>query len=208
MAVRAGRTGSTVQSATADKIVRIVRAVRTANAKVAGPSSSHRGRSRARRRPIQIRRLPSLQHSRPNSKPTPRNGAELDRQRIDKWLWHARVVRTRSAAAALASAGHVRLNGQRVDAPARTVRAGDVLTIALDRSIRVLKVTSFVERRGPGGSGASLYEDLAQDLAQDLAADPPPRREPAPAERDFGAGRPTKRERRALDRFISGEDED
>ena len=67
-------------------------------------------------------------------------GTALDRQRIDKWLWHARVVRTRSAAAALAAAGHVRINGQRVDAPSRAVRPGDVVTVALDRTVRVLKV--------------------------------------------------------------------
>ena len=50
--------------------------------------------------------------------------APLDRQRIDKWLWHARVVRTRSAAAALAAAGHVRINGQRIDASSHPVRPG------------------------------------------------------------------------------------
>ena len=72
----------------------------------------------------------------------------MDRQRIDKWLWHARVVRTRSAAAALAASGHVRLNSQRIDAASRTVRAGDVVTIALDRTVRVLKVAGFAERRG------------------------------------------------------------
>ena len=83
-----------------------------------------------------------------------------DRQRIDRWLWHARLVRTRDAAAALAGAGYVRINGTRIDAPGRMVRTGDVITVALDRGVRVLKVTGFVERRGPGGSGAALYEDL------------------------------------------------
>jgi ribosome-associated heat shock protein Hsp15 len=63
----------------------------------------------------------------------------LDRQRIDKWLWHARVVRTRSAAAALAASGHVRVNGQRIDAASRSLRASDVVTIALDRGVRVLR---------------------------------------------------------------------
>jgi ribosome-associated heat shock protein Hsp15 len=86
--------------------------------------------------------------------------AEPDRQRIDRWLWHARLVRTRDAAAALAGGGHVRVNGARIDAPGRIVRTGDVITVALDRGVRVLKVTGFVERRGPGGSGAALYEDL------------------------------------------------
>jgi ribosome-associated heat shock protein Hsp15 len=83
-----------------------------------------------------------------------------DRQRIDRWLWHARIVRTRDAAAALAGAGYVRVNGARIDAPGRYVRAGDVITVALDRNVRVLKVRGFVERRGPASNGQSLYEDL------------------------------------------------
>ena len=93
----------------------------------------------------------------------PRSGVECrpgsDRQRIDRWLWHARLVRTRGAAAALAGAGYVRVNGARIDAPGRMVRTGDVITVALDRRVRVLKVTGFVERRGPAGSAATLYED-------------------------------------------------
>ncbi len=84
----------------------------------------------------------------------------LQRQRIDRWLWHARLVRTRGAAAALAGAGFVRVNGARIDAPGRMVRTGDVITVALDRRVRVLKVRGFVERRGPADSAATLYEDL------------------------------------------------
>ena len=83
-----------------------------------------------------------------------------DRQRIDRWLWHARLVRTRGDAAALADAGYVRVNGARITAPSRQVRSGDVVTVALDRSVRVLKVRGFVERRGPAGTVQSLYEDL------------------------------------------------
>ena len=85
---------------------------------------------------------------------------EIDRQRIDRWLWHARRVRTRGAAAALAGSGYVRVNGDRVAAPSRQVRIGDVITVALDRAVRVLKVRGFVERRGPAGTAASLYEEL------------------------------------------------
>jgi ribosome-associated heat shock protein Hsp15 len=87
---------------------------------------------------------------------------ELDRQRIDRWLWHARLVRTRGAAAALAGAGYVRVNGIRIDAPGRMVRPGDVITVALERSVRVLKVTGFRERRGPARSSDSLYEELTR----------------------------------------------
>jgi len=88
------------------------------------------------------------------------NSTDSDRQRIDRWLWHARIVRTRDVAAALAGAGYVRVNGVRIDAPGRYVRAGDVITVALDRHVRVLKVRGFVERRGPASTGQSLYEDL------------------------------------------------
>ena len=86
--------------------------------------------------------------------------AEIDRQRIDRWLWHARLVRTRSDAAALAASGYVRVNGMRIDAPGRMVRSGDVITVALDRKVRVVKVRGFRERRGPAGTGETLYEEL------------------------------------------------
>jgi ribosome-associated heat shock protein Hsp15 len=84
--------------------------------------------------------------------------AEPDRQRIDRWLWHARLVRTRGDAAALAGAGYVRINGARIEAPGRMVRTGDVITVALDRRVRVLKVLGFAERRGSAGAAESLYQ--------------------------------------------------
>ena len=84
----------------------------------------------------------------------------MDRQRIDKWLWHARVVRTRTAAAELATAGHVRINGRRVDAPSRAVRPGDVVTVALDRAVRVVKVLAFAERRGSADDARALCQAL------------------------------------------------
>jgi ribosome-associated heat shock protein Hsp15 len=126
----------------------------------------------------------------------------LDRQRIDKWLWHARVVRTRSAAAALAVSGHVRVNGQRIDAASRCVRLGDVVTVALDRTVRVLKVTAFAERRGAAESARALLEDVMPISAQvpaSPAVDPAGLRQP-------GTGRPTKRDRRAIG-YLRGEDE-
>ncbi len=84
----------------------------------------------------------------------------MDRQRIDKWLWHARVVRTRADAAALVGFGHVRLNGARETSPGHGIKAGDVLTIALDTRVRVLRVTGFAERRGDAQAAHALYEDL------------------------------------------------
>ena len=79
---------------------------------------------------------------------------DVERQRIDRWLWHARLVRTRGAAAALAGSGYVRVNGARINAPGRMIR------VALDRGVRVLKVIGFVDRRGPAPSAAALYQDL------------------------------------------------
>jgi ribosome-associated heat shock protein Hsp15 len=93
----------------------------------------------------------------------------LDRQRIDKWLWHARVVRTRSAAAALVASGHVRINGRRAGAVAQIVRVGDVITVALDRAVRVLKVSGFADRRGSAEDARLLYraiEDESRGSAQ------------------------------------------
>lgn len=84
----------------------------------------------------------------------------MDRQRIDKWLWHARVVRTRSDATGLAEAGHVRLNGRRVTAPSHPVRAGDVVTLALDRAVKVIRVEGFCEKRGGATAARALYLDL------------------------------------------------
>jgi ribosome-associated heat shock protein Hsp15 len=87
--------------------------------------------------------------------------APVQRQRIDKWLWHARVVRTRESAAALAAAGHVRVNGAKVGAPAAPVRCGDVVTVALDHSVRVMRVCGFAPRRGGAEEARRLFEDLA-----------------------------------------------
>lgn len=111
--------------------------------------------------PTRTRRLRSSRRSRNSLRAAPRSRAEgLDRQRIDKWLWHARVVRTRADAAALVAAGHVRVNGRRVDGPGRPVRAGDVLTVALDRTVRVLRVVAFAERRGSADDARVLSETL------------------------------------------------
>jgi ribosome-associated heat shock protein Hsp15 len=84
----------------------------------------------------------------------------LERQRLDKWLWHARVVKARSSAAALVESGHVRINGVREKSPGHGVKAGDVVTVALDNSVRILKVVAFAERRGDATAARVLYEDL------------------------------------------------
>ena len=85
---------------------------------------------------------------------------ELERQRIDKWLWHARMVRTRTDAAAITTAGFVRLNGKRMTSAGHPVRVGDVVTVALDRTVRVVRVEGLCERRGGAPVARALYRDL------------------------------------------------
>ncbi len=119
-----------------------------------------------------------------------------DRQRIDRWLWHARLARTRTLAAELAESGRVRLNGDRVTASSRAVKIGDVLTVVLSGSVKILKVEGLSERRGGAADAQALYEDLSPPpLPREQAA------KPAIAQREPGSGRPTKQERRALDKM-------
>ncbi len=119
-----------------------------------------------------------------------------DRLRIDKWLWQARFIKTRSLATKLVSGGHVRVNGARIAKPAQPVGPGDVLTFAQGRRIRVVRVEALGLRRGPATEAQALYTDLdpvpdAPALeARDTVAENP---------RYEGKGRPTKRARRAID---------
>jgi ribosome-associated heat shock protein Hsp15 len=94
--------------------------------------------------------------------------AVLERQRLDKWLWHARVVRARTHAAALIEAGHVRVNGAREKSPGHPLKVDDVLTLGLDRGVRILRVTGFAERRGNATAARALYDDVsdASDRSQ------------------------------------------
>lgn len=115
-------------------------------------------------------------------------------ERIDKWLWRSRALKTRSLAAAAVADGRVRLNGARIDAPAKQIRVGDVVTVTLPERVLVWKVLDFGERRGPAPEARLLYEDLSPPAAPAAAAE----RRDAPA----AGPRPTKQERRAMDRLL------
>lgn len=121
------------------------------------------------------------------------------RQRIDKWLWHARVLKTRSLVQKLVEAGHVRLNGTRITASSQAVKSGDVLTIALEERVRVLEVKGFSERRGSAPAAALLYVDKSPPQVRPEAATP------SALKREKGAGRPTKRDLRHIN-LIRGRD--
>ncbi|TIP28616.1 MAG: RNA-binding S4 domain-containing protein [Mesorhizobium sp.] len=120
------------------------------------------------------------------------------RQRIDKWLFFSRAVKSRSLAAKLVVAGRVRINRDKAAQASDLVRVGDVLTITLERRIFVWKVLDTGSRRGPAEEARLLYEDIS----------PPPTpkgeavRDAIPALRDAGSGRPTKKQRRETDRLL------
>lgn len=115
-----------------------------------------------------------------------------DRQRIDKWLFFARVLKSRSLAAKFVMAGHVRVNRDKIEQTSHPVKPGDVLTITLDRRVLVYRILASGIRRGPAEEARTLYEDLTP--AKEASS-------PPPADRHPGSGRPTKKDRRALDRF-------
>ncbi len=129
-------------------------------------------------------------------------------QRLDLWLWHARVTKSRTLAQALIEKGKVRVNRERIIKSAHTLKPADVVTVSLGPKVRILKVEAFAARRGPATEAATLYLDLTPEPDRTKAksgsytdstgfafSDTPQ------AIRDAGAGRPTKRDRRALVRL-------
>jgi ribosome-associated heat shock protein Hsp15 len=134
-----------------------------------------------------------------------RAGAAPSSVRLDKWLQVARVFKTRTQATRACALGRVTVNGADCK-PHRQLVAGDRVEVALGERRRILVVRELRDRPVPKAEAATLYEDLSP---------PPPPPDPAaralraaPARRDAGAGRPTKRERRELDRWLDGIGED
>jgi ribosome-associated heat shock protein Hsp15 len=118
---------------------------------------------------------------------------DSDRARIDVWLWAVRRFKTRSAATAACRAGHVRLNGERAKA-AQPVRIGDEVRVRVDGFDQILVVRSILLKR--------VGAPLAATAVEDRTPPPPPRELVAAVPvRDRGAGRPTKRDRRELERL-------
>jgi ribosome-associated heat shock protein Hsp15 len=123
------------------------------------------------------------------------------RQRIDKWLFFARMAKSRSLAQAHIQTGHVRINGERVVQPSYGVKPGDRIELTLERRDIVLIVKLPGSKRGPFEEARLLYDDMTptQAEAKRLTALEQALRVP-------GAGRPTKRDRRAIDRLMSEDD--
>ncbi len=113
--------------------------------------------------------------------------------RVDRWVWAVRLTKTRALAAAACRAGHVRVNGDRAK-PATTVRVGDEVRVRGDGPERVVEVARVIERRVGPAPAVTCYVDRTP-------APPPPEQVAVAAQRERGAGRPTKRERREIDRL-------
>ena len=117
-------------------------------------------------------------------------------QRVDKWLFFARVAKSRSLAQKLVQSGAVRVNRDKIDSSARIVRPGDTLTLSLKSGIRILTVRDPGVRRGPASEAAELFEDITP---------PAPKPDDTPAGQETGyqpsERPPNKRERRQLDRL-------
>lgn len=117
--------------------------------------------------------------------------------RLDKWLWYARFFKSRSTASRVCAAGRLRIGGAVVNKAHHTIKIGDVLTFPQSRLIRVVKVLALATRRGPAPEARLLYEDLKPPSAASGSA-PTSAGDPAPGR---AGGRPSKRDRRAIQRL-------
>ena len=109
--------------------------------------------------------------------------------RLDKWLWYARFLKSRTSASKLCSAGSVRINSQRTLKAHSLVRVGDVLTFPQGNKIRVVRIIQLGKRRGPAAEAEELYSELeSTEIQKELIVKHP-------------GGRPTKKDRRDIERF-------
>lgn len=116
----------------------------------------------------------------------------VEQTRIDRWLWAVRLFKTRSAAQQACRGGHVRVNDARVK-PATTVKVGDTVEVSGSNRQRVVEVAAVIDQR--------VGAPAARECLVDHSPEPTPRQfQPSVPERERGAGRPTKRERRQLER--------
>lgn len=125
------------------------------------------------------------------------------RQRLDKWLFFTRLQKSRSIAQKAIESGDIRVNDTRITQPSHALKAGDVVVLSLDRRDMIVRVLLPGDRRGPYEEARLLYEDLTPAV---VPGEKPSAYEQATRER--GSGRPTKRERREVDKLRPGWEED
>lgn len=123
--------------------------------------------------------------------------------RLDKWLWYARLFKSRTLASKACQSGRMRVNGTAIGKSKHVVSAGDILTFPKGPHIRIIKILMLGERRGPAPEAQLLYDDLQPPKAQSdqREAESTDVRTAQVAKRERGSGRPTKTERRAMDKL-------
>lgn len=126
------------------------------------------------------------------------SGGSSESLRLDKWLWYARFFKSRTLATRLCAAGRLRVNGAIVKKAHYVVKPGDVLTFPKGPHIRVIRVAALGMRRGPAPEAQTLYEDLEPPQVRETGDFVAPSKV---AEREPGTGRPTKVQRRAIDKL-------
>ena len=120
--------------------------------------------------------------------------------RADRWLFFARFCKSRSIAAQLCQSGRLRISGQVVSKANQKLRVGDVVSFSQGRFVRIVRVERLGARRGPASEAQTLYADL-----KPLAEQTPVPRSDSSGLRERGEGRPTKKDRRALDKLLGSE---
>ncbi len=132
--------------------------------------------------------------------PATQNKTEAGKLRIDKWLWAARFFKTRSLAIAAIESGKVEVNETRVK-PAKTIDVGDMVAIRLGPYQFVVEVLALSDKRGPAPQAQKLYKETAEGAKhrEELAL-----QRKAQAQNETREGRPTKKERRDIEKFKSG----
>ncbi len=118
--------------------------------------------------------------------------------RLDKWLWYARFFKSRTLATRLCASGRLRVNGAIVKKAHYVLKPGDILTFPKGPHIRMIRVAALGTRRGPAAEAQTLYEDLEPPQVEKSGKFVAPSKV---AEREPGSGRPTKVQRRAIDRL-------
>jgi ribosome-associated heat shock protein Hsp15 len=121
--------------------------------------------------------------------------------RLDKWLWYARFFKTRALATRAIAGGRFRLDGEVMSKPHRAAQPGQVLTFMTGERVRVIRIVALGSRRGPATEAATLYDDLSPESPK--RASGAGMADPAFESRERGAGRPTKRDRRATQNLKS-----
>lgn len=125
-------------------------------------------------------------------------------QRVDQWLWYARITKSRTLAQALIERGKVRVNKQKIERSSYGLKAGDTITLSSGPRVRVFTVKAFGVRRGPALEAQALYEELtpaADGTKSTVNENADTSHALASGIRPEGAGRPTKRERRQTERL-------